>query len=142
MLHLALVSNLMTAIGAAPVFGRPNFPQRSGYFPAGVQLDLLPFGERALRHFLFLERPEGMERPDAPGFVPATPAREPVQATEALPRGQEFATVGHLYTDIDGAPGAVREAHQRAVSLAAALAAHVPAGLLPSGVALGAGARD
>jgi len=30
MLHLALVSNLMTAIGAAPVFGRPNFPQRSG----------------------------------------------------------------------------------------------------------------
>jgi hypothetical protein len=45
-------------------------------------------------------------------------------------------------TDIYGAPGAVREAHQRAVSLAAALAAHVPAGLLPSGVALGAGARD
>jgi hypothetical protein len=43
-------------------------------------------------------------------------------------------------TDIPGAPGAVREAHQRAVSLAAA--AHVPAGLLPSGVALGAGARN
>jgi hypothetical protein len=32
MLHLALVSNLMAAIGAAPVFGRPNFPQRSRYF--------------------------------------------------------------------------------------------------------------
>ena len=29
MLHLALVANLMTAIGAAPTFGRPNFPQRS-----------------------------------------------------------------------------------------------------------------
>jgi len=71
MLHLALVSNLMTAIGAAPVFGRPNFPQRSGYFPAGVQLDLLPFGEQALRHFLFLERPEGMELHDARGFAPA-----------------------------------------------------------------------
>src|SRR6266516_2454859 len=26
MLRLALVANLMTAIGAAPVFGRPNFP--------------------------------------------------------------------------------------------------------------------
>ena len=51
MLHLALVANLMTAIGAAPVFGRPNFPQRSGYFPSGVQLDLLPFGEQAMRHF-------------------------------------------------------------------------------------------
>ena len=100
MLHLALVSNLMTAIGAAPVFGRPNFPQRSGYFPAGVQLDLLPFGEQALRHFLFLERPEGMDLEDAQGFVPAAPAREPVQPGEALPRGQEFATIGHLYRGI------------------------------------------
>ncbi len=45
MLHLALVANLMTAIGAAPMFGRPNFPQRSGYFPSGLQLDLLPFGD-------------------------------------------------------------------------------------------------
>jgi hypothetical protein len=36
-----------------------------------VQLDLLPFGEQAPQHFLFLERPEGMDLPDAPGFVPA-----------------------------------------------------------------------
>jgi Ferritin-like len=100
MLHLALVSNLMTAIGAAPVFGRPNFPQRSGYFPAGVQLDLLPFGDRALRHFLFLERPEGMDLEDADGFVPVAPARAPVQPGEALPRGQELATIGHLYRGI------------------------------------------
>jgi hypothetical protein len=28
------------------------------------------------------------------------PPREPVQADEALPRGQEFATIGHLYRDI------------------------------------------
>ena len=44
MLHLALVSNLMAAIGAAPVFGRPNFPQRSRYFPPGT----LGFRHRAL----------------------------------------------------------------------------------------------
>ncbi len=100
MLHLALVANLMTAIGAAPALGRPNFPQRSGYFPSGLQLDLLPFGERALRHFLYLERPEGMERQDAKGFVPTAPPREPVEADELLPRGQEFATVGHLYRGI------------------------------------------
>ncbi|MGF7234566.1 MAG: ferritin-like domain-containing protein [Frankia sp.] len=100
MLHLARVANLMAAIGAAPQFGRPNFPQRSGYFPSGVQLDLLPFGEDALAHFLYLERPEGMERHDAHGFVPVAPPREPVLADEALPRGQEFATVGHLYRGI------------------------------------------
>lgn len=116
MLHLALVSNLMTATGAAPVFGRPNFPQRSGYFPAGVQLDLLPFGEQALRHFLFLERPEGIERQDAAGFVPAAPPREPVQPGEALPRGQEFATIGHLYRGIaDGLRGLTAGCGERAV---------------------------
>jgi hypothetical protein len=116
MLHLALVSNLMTAIGAAPVFGRPNFPQRSGYFPAGVQLDLLPFGEQALRHFLFLERPEGMERQDAAGFVLAAPPREPVQPGEALPRGQEFVTIGHLYRGIaEGLRGLAARCGERAV---------------------------
>jgi hypothetical protein len=101
MLHLALVSNLMAAIGAAPVFGRPNFPQRSGYFPSGIILDLVPFGERALKHFLYLERPEGMERQDAEGFVPSAPPREPLSADELMPRGQEFMTVGHLYRGIE-----------------------------------------
>ncbi|HEY7486547.1 MAG TPA: ferritin-like protein [Streptosporangiaceae bacterium] len=100
MLHMVLVANLMSAIGAAPTFGRPNFPQRSGYFPAGVQLDLLPFGTAALTHFLYLERPEGMERLDATEFVPEAPPRAPVAPDDALPRPQEFATVGHLYRGI------------------------------------------
>jgi hypothetical protein len=101
MLHLALVANVMSSIGAAPYFGRPNFPQRSGYFPASVQLDLMPFGERALKHFLFLERPEGMERQDAEGFMPTAPSRDPLSESEAMPRGQEFLTVGHLYRGIE-----------------------------------------
>jgi hypothetical protein len=101
MLHLALVANLMTAIGAAPPFGRPNFPQRSGYFPSGLQLDLQPFGEQALLHFLYLERPEGMERQDAEEFVPVAPPRDPVDESEFLPRAQEFSTIGHLYRGIE-----------------------------------------
>jgi hypothetical protein len=101
MLHLALVANVMSSIGAAPYFGRPNFPQRSGYFPASIQLDLMPFGERALKHFLFLERPEGMERQDAEGFMPTAPSRDPLSESEAMPRGQEFLTVGHLYRGIE-----------------------------------------
>jgi hypothetical protein len=101
MLHLGLVANVMSAIGAAPYFGRPNFPQRSGYFPASIQLDLMPFGERALKHFLFLERPEGMERQDAVGFIPTVPSRDPLSESEAMPRGQEFLTVGHLYRGIE-----------------------------------------
>jgi len=100
MLHLTLVANLMSAIGAAPTFTRANFPRASDYFPPGLQLKLLPFGEDALTHFLYLERPEGMERVDAVGFVPAAPPPLPVAPDEDFPRGQDFATVGHLYRGI------------------------------------------
>jgi hypothetical protein len=99
MLHLALVANVMTAIGAAPRLARPNFPRQSEYLPPGVQFALLPFGEASLTHFLYLERPEGMERLDAAGFVPGTPP-EQVEPSEAMPRLQDFSTVGHLYRGI------------------------------------------
>jgi nitroreductase len=116
MLHLALVANLSTAIGAAPTFGRPNFPQRSGYFPSPIQMDLLPFGEQALQHFLYLERPEGMERQDARGFVPTAPPRKPLTAEETMPRGQEYATIGHLYRGIgDGLQTLVARVGEQAV---------------------------
>ena len=116
MLHLALVANVMTSIGAVAPLGRPNFPQRSGYFPSGVQLDLLPFGERALLHFLYLERPEGMERQDAEGFVPVAPPRPQLSEEEAMPRSQEFMTVGHLYRGIeDGLRGLASRLGEHAV---------------------------
>ena len=105
MLHLSLVQNLLSAIGAAPHLSRPNFPQPASHYPAGVHLALLPFGEEALRHFMFLERPEGMDIEDAAGmaaFEQAAPAAVPsMQHGDIVPRGQDFATVGHLYRSIE-----------------------------------------
>jgi hypothetical protein len=101
MLHLALVFNVMTAIGAAPPLSRPNFPRSSEDLPGAVQFRLLPFGTGSLTHFLYLERPEGMERADAEGFVPTTPPREPVGPDEVMTRAQDFGTVGHLYRGIE-----------------------------------------
>jgi len=105
MLHLSLVQNLLSAIGAAPHVSRPNFPQPASHYPAGVHLALLPFGEESLRHFMFLERPEGMDIADAEGmaaFEKAAPAATPrVQVGDIVPRGQDFATVGHLYRSIE-----------------------------------------
>jgi hypothetical protein len=75
-------------------------PHQAKGYPAGVQLALVPFGERALRHFLFLERPEGMELEDAEGFDPSGPALPIMGATDIVPWGQEFHTVGHLYRSI------------------------------------------
>jgi len=101
MLHLALVMNVMTAIGAAPTLSRPNFPRHSVFLPPGVEFALLPFGVDSLTHFLYLERPEGMERVDAAEFVPAAPPPEPVGPAEVMPRLQGFLTVGHLYRGIE-----------------------------------------
>jgi hypothetical protein len=101
MLHLALVTNVMTAIGAGPTLSRPNFPRHSEYLPPGVEFALLPFSGDSLTHFLYLERPEGMERLDAAEFVPAAPPPEPVGQTEVMPRPQGFLTVGHLYRGIE-----------------------------------------
>ena len=101
MLHMSLVQNLLSAIGAAPHLSRPNFPQPASHYPAGVNLTLLPFGEDALRHFMFLERPEGMDISDVAGMAAFTRAQPSMQHGEIVPRGQDFATVGHLYRSIE-----------------------------------------
>ena len=101
MLHLALVQNLLSAIGAAPHLSRPNFPQPASHYPAGVHLTLLPFGEAALRHFMFLERPEGMALHDAPGLAAYSRAAPAMQPGDIAPHAQDFATVGHLYRSIE-----------------------------------------
>jgi len=101
MLHLSLVQNLLSAIGAAPHMSRPNFPQPASHYPAGVHLTLLPFGDQALRHFMFLERPEGMDIKDADGMAAFRRATPVMLQGDIVPRGQDFATVGHLYRSIE-----------------------------------------
>jgi len=102
MLHLALVQNLLTAVGAAPRFARPNFPMPAYAYPAGVRIELVPFGEAALRHFAFLERPEGMDVEDAEGFeaMAEAAALPHDEADEIVPHLQEFDTIGQLYRSI------------------------------------------
>ena len=109
MLHLALVHNLLSAVGAAPHMARPNLPQPADHYPAGVQLALLPFGERALRHFMFLERPEGMDLDDADGLAAAGRAAPLMNERDIVPRRQDFQTVGHLYRSIEQGFGHLAE---------------------------------
>ena len=101
MLHLALVQNLLSAIGGAPHLSRPNFPHPASHYPAGVHLALLPFGEPALQHFMFLERPEGMDLDDAEGMAAFGRAAPAMTEGEIVPRSQDFKTVGHLYRSIE-----------------------------------------
>jgi CDGSH-type Zn-finger protein/truncated hemoglobin YjbI len=102
MLHLALVHNLLSAIGAAPHLARPNLPAPAHHYPAGVNLTLVPFGEQALQHFMFLERPEGMALEDADGIDAPVHDAVPLMAErDIVPQLQDFATVGHLYRSIE-----------------------------------------
>src|SRR6202171_1000113 len=102
MLHLALATNILTAVGAAPHFERPNFPILSRWYPEDVQIALLPFGERALRHFMFLERPEGMALRDAEGFGAVGHLRSLADDGPQITAGaEEWDTVGHLYRGIE-----------------------------------------
>src|SRR5918999_376624 len=102
MLHLALVQNVLSAIGAAPHLTRPNLPAPAHHYPAGVSLTLVPFGERALQHFMFLERPEGMALEGAEGIDAPVHEAVPLMAEgDIVPQLQDFATVGHLYRSIE-----------------------------------------
>lgn len=104
MTHLALVANLTAAVGGAPHLGRPNFPIGAGYHPSGVVVQLTPFDRATLDHFIFLERPEGVDLPDGAGFVAASPDyRRETPGERLMPSAQDYLTVGHLYRSIRAA---------------------------------------
>ena len=102
MLHLASVSNLLTAIGGSPHFSRPNFPQPAKYYPPGFELALAPFSEQSLGHFVFYERPEGMEYDASELELAREAIFGATVVPHVVPQQQEFATVGHLYRGIEG----------------------------------------
>lgn len=101
MLHLALVSNLLTALGASPHFRRPNFPQRSKYYPPSLQLTLRPLDEKTLDHFIFIERPEGMDFPDGTGFEVLASPPSPSSTNGVEPVDVPYSTIGQLYREIE-----------------------------------------
>ena len=84
-----------------PYVSRPHMPHQARGYPPGVQFRLLRFGEAALQHFVYLERPEGVEGADAEGFEVAGPPLLPMRPEEIVPRGQDFATQGHLYRSVE-----------------------------------------
>ena len=101
MIHLALVNNLLAALGGAPRLGRHNLPQRSPYAPE-IRLTLAPFSEQTLRRFLYIERPEGMDISSIAGELDHDRPAPPVPTGPlVLPAPQAFSSVGQLYRGIE-----------------------------------------
>lgn len=94
--HLALVNNLLVALGGSPHFDRPNFPVPPGYHPRGFTVRLTPFDTDTLEHFLFLERPAAAPVADGEKFPHEAPPREP-PPTRITPSSEDYATIGELY---------------------------------------------
>lgn len=84
MLHLAQAWNLLLALGGTPYALRPNFPQRSNYYPFNLPLQLESFGEAPLRRFIGFETPAQL-LPEHSHF-----GREP-------PPEEHFDSIGELY---------------------------------------------
>ena len=97
MLHLSLANNLLAAVGAAPHLWRPAFPVRPGHFPADVVMNLAPFCEATLDHFMFIERPEGIRLVDGAGFGHEAHYARVVRPDMLAPSPQDYSSQGHLY---------------------------------------------
>jgi hypothetical protein len=88
--HLGLVANLLTAIGEAPHFLRPEFPIPSDYYPAYDPPNLEPFSAGALQRLIRLEKPSTL-----------TPSEEAILADLALDMAAPVkASIGELYEEV------------------------------------------
>lgn len=99
MTHLAQVANLTAALGARPHFDRPHLPVAPGYHPGGIVVQLTAFNAETLRHFVFLERPDGVALDDAGVFTQQDEMDVPRRRTRArlIPNAPDYATVGEFY---------------------------------------------
>ena len=94
MYHLANVCNLLSAIGGAPQFARPNFPQpMRSYYPFDFQLERL--NDNTLYRFVVFELPEGEPPPVPPGH-----AGFESLSIRAAPDPLVYNHVGDLYDQI------------------------------------------
>lgn len=99
MLHLALANNIAVAIGARPHYRRFNFPIAPGLFPADIAVELAPFDEATLDHFVYLERPADVAERDGTRYEKTSYHRRAVAGRlSMLP--DDYTTVGELYESI------------------------------------------
>lgn len=69
MLHSALVTHLLIAVGSKSHFRHYNFPGLPGQFPADLAVALLPFDAAALDDFDQVERPREAVEADGANIV-------------------------------------------------------------------------
>ncbi|MFL6709083.1 MAG: ferritin-like domain-containing protein [Massilia sp.] len=100
MLHLALVNNLLIAVGSPPHYRHFNFPALAGQFPADLAVALLPFDAATLDHFIYVERPSDATEPDGASIDKPDYSRDMDNAGLVTQTSADYRTVGELYESI------------------------------------------
>ncbi len=100
MLHLALVNNLLIAVGSRPHYRHFNFPASAGQFPADLAVALLPFDAATLDHFVYVERPIRADEHDGGSLEKPHYSRDMARGDLATETNVDYATVGELYDTI------------------------------------------
>ncbi len=100
MLHLCLVNNLLAAFGSSPHLRKPEFPVPAGRFPADLILNLSPFDESTVQHFMFIERPLEIDVPDGVAFRHVEHYHREIRSDLLSPTPTDYASQGHLYHSI------------------------------------------
>ncbi|HEY2473600.1 MAG TPA: ferritin-like domain-containing protein [Candidatus Cybelea sp.] len=111
--HLAQVSNILTAVGGAPHFGRSNFPLPATAFPLGIEITLEPLSKGLIERFMCYEMPADEAipasiRPVCEEIRSHTTAHidhaEIIRQQNAIePFDIDFSTIGEFYTKIETA---------------------------------------
>ena len=119
MLHLAQVSNILTAVGATAHFSRSNFPLPASTFPFGIEITLEPLSRGLIERFLCYEFPEDGKLPPMrmaeydeirSRIVTENDRTEMVRLRNAIePFDIDFRTVGEFYHKIESAFGRIPE---------------------------------
>ena len=86
--HLGLVNNILTAIGEAPYFDRPNFPLGARHYPIHIPFKLERLTIESVRRFVEFEMPRTLD--DA----------ERAQLEQIGVAPGRFETIGQLYDEI------------------------------------------
>jgi hypothetical protein len=103
MMHLAVVNNLLIAVGAPPHFDRPNFPHDCAYYMPHLEIGLRAFSEETLNHFIAIEQPAGVTLPFAPTSLPTAGVQGDLE-NEIGPDPHRLDSQGEIYTLIADGP--------------------------------------
>lgn len=106
MLHLAQLTNVLTAIGGAPHFRRTNFPVPRSALPINDHMVLEPFSLHSIERFMAIEMPEpGILSPEEQGEAEAVAervrARRGPRKADTEPRVDTVALAGCEPFDVD-----------------------------------------